>query len=131
MRCEEIAWFANHKYGEQVYYLRTKDEIRIFTPKSKWRILLRDFQRFGHYTLAHWNHKSDRAYYHVQSTGTNLEFLVFYAIMHDLDVGAYGKEEWHNFQHLYEMYKLGRQLEESCATWAFLAGEDWALRTSI
>lgn len=127
MTIQEIAWFANHKYGENVYLMVTKQEVLILTKDSKWRILLSDMRRFGFYTLAHLNHRTDGIHYHVQCRGQNIDFLVYYAIMHDLNIGPYGKTEWFEFQRLWDMYKLGRQLEESCAKWAFLAGEDWYL----
>lgn len=128
MTAEQVVWFANHKYGESAYYFRSETEIQIWTAKSKWRILLNDLHRFGHYTLFHLNHATDGIHYHKQSQSRSLDFLAYYAVMHDLEDYPYGKKEWLEFQRLWDMYCLGRELEESCARFAFLSEEDWYLR---
>ena len=38
MTVKEVEWFANHKYGECVYVVETKEEVRILTSKSQWCI---------------------------------------------------------------------------------------------
>ena len=116
MTVDEVVWFANHKYGECAYVINTGEELHIMTAKSQWRIYLRDAYRFGEYTLYHINYKTDQIYYHKQCTGHHLDFLVYYAIRHDLDIPCDMKE----FERLYEMWKLGREIEESVARWNFL-----------
>lgn len=114
----EIEWFANHKYGENVYIVKQEKEILIFTIKGKWRIFLNDLDKFDHYTLFHMNHKGyySTDCYHQQCTGRNIEWLVYYAIRHDLDIPANFPE----FQRLYDMYLLGREIEERVAYFNFL-----------
>ena len=119
MTIQEIEWFANHKYGECVYLIPSDDELLILTMKSKWRIILKDRKRFGTYTLFHLNHATDRQYYHKQCNSVNLEWLVYYAIRHDLDIPA----DYQEFNRLYEMWKLGRQIEESIAAFNFFCEE--------
>lgn len=120
MTVEEVVWFANHKYGECVYIVQTKEELRIFTTKSQWCIFLKDLYRFGRYTLYHLNHQTDQIFYHKQCYGNHLDFLVYYAVRHDLDIPCDIKE----FERLWDMYKLGREVEESIATWEFLSKEE-------
>ena len=124
MTAEEVVWFANHKYGENAYLIESETEILIMTAKSKWRILLNDLKRFGHYTLFHLNHKTDGIHYHKQCTSRDIDFLVYYAVRHDLDIPC----DMAEFERLWEMYCLGRELEESCARFAFMSEEDWYLR---
>lgn len=113
MNIYEIEWFVNHKYGENVYLIKTGKEILIFTAKGKWRLLLDDLRKFGHYTLYHVNHNLKG--YHYQCDGHCTEWLVYYAIRHDLDVPVDFKE----FQRLYDMYCLGREAEENVARFNF------------
>ena len=120
MTADEVVWFANHKYGECAYLLEYGNEMIILTAKSKWRIILNDLHRFGHYTLFHFNHKTDRMYYHKQCTSRDLDFLVYYAIRHDLNLPC----DMQEFERLWEMYCLGRRLEESIATFDFLCGDN-------
>lgn len=116
MNIYEIEWFANHKYGDNVYLIRQDGEIWILTKKGKWRILLDDLKRFGHYTLLHMNHSGyNPAGYHKQCVGNNIEWLVYYAIRHDLDIPA----DYTEFQRLYDMYRLGREIEERAAHFEF------------
>ena len=117
MNIYEIEWFANHKYGENVWLIQQKREIWIFTIKGKWRIFLDDLPRFGHYTLFHVNHKGNNPQgYHRQCIANNIEWLVYYAIRHDLDVPA----DFSEFQRSYDMYLLGREIEERVACFNFL-----------
>ena len=120
MTADEVVWFANHKYGECAYLLEYGNEMIILTAKSKWRILLNDLRRFGHYTLCHLNHATDRVYYHQQCTSRDIDFLVYYAIRHDLDLPCDMRE----FERLWNMYLLGRELEESVALFEFLSEGD-------
>ena len=119
MTIKEVEWFANHKYGECVYVVKTKEEVHILTSKSQWRIFLQDKSRFGRYTLYHMNQIHEREHYHKQCYGRHLGFLVYYAVRHDLDIPCDMKE----FERLWEMWKLGRELEESIDTWNFLTAE--------
>lgn len=119
MTVEEVVWFANHKYGECVYVVQSRDELRIFTLQSQWRIFLKDLYKFGRYALYHINYKSDSEFYHKQCSGNHLDFLVYYALRHDLDIPCDIKE----FERLWDMYKLGREVEESIAVWNFLCEE--------
>lgn len=119
MTVKEVEWFANHRYGECVYVVETKEEVRILTSKSQWRIFLRDMPRFGRYTLYHMNQIHEREHYHKQCYGQHLDFLVYYAVRHDLDIPCDIRE----FERLWEMWKLGREVEESIATWNFLTAE--------
>lgn len=120
MTPEEVVWFANHKYGENAYLIESETELLILTARSKWRILLNDLRRFGYYTLFHLNHATDMIYYHKQCTSRDLDFLVYYAVRHDLDIPCDMKE----FERLWQMYCLGRELEESIATFEFFSTED-------
>ena len=115
MTVDEVVWFANHKYGECAYEVKSKTELRIFTSKSQWIIFLRDMPRFGKYTLYHINHMTDKEHFHRQCYGYHLDFLVYYAIRHDLDLPC----DMNEFMRLYEMWKLGREVEESIAAWEF------------
>ena len=119
MTVKEVEWFANHKYGECVYVVKTKEEVHILTSKSQWRIFLQDKSRFGRYTLYHMNQIHEREHYHKQCYGRHLGFLVYYAVRHDLDIPCDMKE----FERLWEMWKLGREVEESIAAWEFLSKE--------
>ena len=123
MTVDQVIWFANHKYGESAYWYRKDNEIIVLTAKSKWRILLSDMARFNHYTLYHINHKTDRIYYHRQCESKDISYLVYYAVLHDLNQPY----DWHKFQDMYDLYCLGQQLADSCNQFAFLAGEEWAL----
>ena len=117
----EIEWFANHKYGDNVYLIKHGREIWVLTAKGKWRILLDDLRRFGHYTLFHMNYAGHNpSGFHKQCSGNNIEWLVYYAIRHDLDIPV----DYQEFNRLYEMWKLGRQIEESIATFNFFCEED-------
>ena len=120
MTVKEVEWFANHKYGECVYVVMNKKEMRILTVKSQWLVFLDDLYKFGRYYLYHINYNGDREYYHKQGCGNHLNFLVYYAIRHDLDIPCDIKE----FERLWEMWKLGREVEESIATWEFLSKEE-------
>lgn len=125
MTIEQIVSFANHKYGESAYWFRLGNEIQVWTAKSKWRILLSDMARFGHYTLYHLNHKTDKVYYHRQCESKDVSYLVYYAVLHDLDKPY----DWKGFQDSYELYVYGQELAESCARFAFLSGDDWHFNT--
>ena len=120
MTPDEVVWFANHKYGECAYLIEYGNEMMILTTKSKWRILLNDLHRFGHYTLFHLNHATDRVHYHKQCESRDLDYLVYYAIRHDLDLPCDMRE----FERLWEMYCRGRELEESVAIFEFLSEGD-------
>lgn len=124
MTINEVVFFLNHKHGETAYVIQENRELIIYTSKSKWRIMLDDFVRFNRYTLIHSNHAYNEGYFHNQCSSVSLDYLVYYAITHDLGLPY----DWKEFQRLWEMYKLGRELEESCSRWAFLCGEDWFLR---
>ena len=119
MTVEEVVWFANHKYGECAYVVMNKKEVHILTAKSQWIIFLDDLYKFGRYYLYHINYKSDREYYHKQGCSNHLNFLVYYAIRHDRDIPCDIKE----FERFWEMWKLGREVEESIAIWEFLSKE--------
>ena len=86
MTVDEVVWFANHKYGECAYTIERDNKLYIFTNKSQWCIFLKDMARFGKYTLYHINYKYDNEHYHKQGHGYHLDFLVYYAIRHDLDL---------------------------------------------
>ena len=120
MTVDEVVWFANHKYGECVYVVMNKKEMRIMTTKSQWLVFLDDLRKFGRYTLYHINYKGDQEHYHKQGHGDHLDFLVYYALRHDLDIPCDIKE----FERLWEMWRLGREVEESIATWEFLSSEE-------
>ena len=78
----EVAWFINHKYGEQAYVIETEQQILIFTAKSKWIVQKTDYRRFHFYTLFHSNNTQGYGY-HVQMRGNHIDYLVYCAIMHD------------------------------------------------
>lgn len=120
MTVDEVVWFANHKYGECAYTIERDNKLYIFTNKSQWCIFLKDMARFGKYTLYHINYNYDNEHYHKQGHGYHLDFLVYYAIRHDLDLPC----DMNEFMRLYDMWKLGREVEESIATWEFLSKED-------
>jgi hypothetical protein len=127
MKPVDVVFFLNHKHGEVAYLSYGEKEIEIFTAKSKWIIHLNDYARFGKFTLSHLNYEGDREYYHRQTTGTSVDYLVYMAIRHDVGM-AYSWEDWKEFQNSWDMYIYGQKLQESCSTWAFLAGEDWYLK---
>lgn len=118
MRPEEVVWFFNHKKGEKAYFMETKNVIQIFTPSSKWAIFKNDYTRFHRFSLYHYNDKRRRGY-HKQMEGYELDYLVYCACYHD-EPEFVSPKEWKEFQRLWEMYKLGREIEESVATWDFL-----------
>lgn len=120
MTVDEVVWFANHKYGECAYTIERDNKLYIFTNKSQWCIFLKDMARFGKYTLYHINYNYDNEHYHKQGHGYHLDFLVYYAIRHDLDLPC----DMNEFMRLYDMWKLGREVEESIATWEFLCKEE-------
>ena len=64
MTIDEVVRFANHKYGECAYVVKSKTELRIFTTKSQWYIFLKDMPRFGKYSLYHINHMTDKEHFH-------------------------------------------------------------------
>lgn len=116
----DVIWFANHKYGELAYIYLMGNEIKILTAKSKWRIFV-DSLNNKKFELYHLNYLTDNLNYHKQGSSHNLDFLIYYAFMHDYDTLPYGKKEWKEFKRLWEMYKLGREIEESIAIFNFLS----------
>ena len=121
MKPDEVISFCNHKYGERAYYLENVDEIIIYTEKSIWRILKKDYTRFGLYSLKHLNYKKNDNTYHKQFESTNLNYLVYYCYMHDYEKQSYGIEDFYKFLKSYEMFCYGRELYSSCMTFQFLA----------
>lgn len=116
MTISDMEHFANHKYGDNVYMIKTKEEIMLYTLKSKWKIRLTDMAKFGRYVLYHQNYTAkDTSTYHKQCEGKNLDWLVYYAIRHDLNLPA----NFDEFYRQFEMYKLGREIEESIARFNF------------
>ena len=115
MTPEEVVWFINHKYGEQAYLIETDKQILIFSRVSKWVIFKKDFIKFHIYTLFHFN-DTEREHYHVQDRSTNLDYLVFRAIIHD-----YKFIDWKEFQQSWELFLLGREVESRVAAWEWIA----------
>ena len=110
MTAYEVAWFINHKYGEQAYVIETEQQILIFTAKSKWIVQKTDYQRFHFYTLFHSNNTQGYGY-HVQMRGNRIDYLVYCAIMHDNGL----LQDWNYFLNSWQLYCLGRQIEERAA----------------
>ena len=119
MTSSEVVWFINHKYGEQAYVVETETQILIFTAKSKWIVQKEDMKRFGFYTLFHFN-LEEGAGFHRQMRGYNIDFLVWCAIMHDMDE-FYPNSAWNKFYEDWQMYLLGREIEERAATFKWLS----------
>ena len=122
----EIVRFINHKYGEQAYIVDDGKEIRIFTAKSVWRIFKTDYSKFHGYYLYHSNNKSGSGFHNQGNHKSgDINWLVWYAILHDSDVNiAYTKENYEKFQRGYNLYTYGQKLYESCCQFAFLSGSD-------
>ena len=118
MTPDEVVWFINHKYGEQAYIVETNEEILIFSRTSKWIIFKKDFSKFHIYTLFHFN-DIERKHYHIQNRSGNIDYLVFQAVMHD---NKNNHIDWLEFKRLWEMYLLGREIEERATKWEWLAG---------
>lgn len=116
----DIEMFANHKYGENVYLINSREELIICTNKSKWRIIWSDIYRFHEFSLYHLNHTTDREHYHKQCASKNVSWLVYYAICHDLDIPTNFAE----FSRLYDMYMLGREIEEDIARFNFFCEDE-------
>jgi len=115
----EVVWFINHKYGEQAYVVETEAQVLIFTAKSKWIVQKKDYKRFGFYTLFHFNLEEGSGF-HVQMRGHHIDFLVWAAIMHDMD-GFHPNSEWNQFYESWQLYLLGREIEERAATFEWLS----------
>ena len=122
MTVDEVVWFINHKYGEQAWFIETDKAIEIYTTKSKWLIMKNDYKNFHIYTLFHFNN-CEGAHYHMQRRGYNLDYLVYQAIMHDNDTIFSTDDTWKEFNRSWEMYKLGREIEERAIVWNWLAGK--------
>ena len=116
MTAHEVEWFINHKYGEQAYLVETDKQILIFTAKSKWIVQKSDFKRFQFYTLFHSNNTQGYGY-HVQMRNKNLDYLVYCAIMHDNGL----EQNWDEFLQNWDLYCLGREIEERTAQFQWLS----------
>lgn len=119
MTVQEVVWFMNHKYGEQAYVVETKKEILLFSLKSKWIIKKSDFKHFRTYILFHFN-DVEREHYHVQLKSQNLDYLVYQAIAHDNENIPYSNNDWKQFNEMWNMYLLGREVEGRAAAWDWL-----------
>lgn len=123
MTIEEVVFFINHKYGEQIYIVDTNKELRIFTTKSQWKIIYADKIRFGQYTLFHFNNIQGYGM-HVQMKANDLSFLVYQAAAHDnTEIFPFAKD-WKNFKENWNLYLLGRECEERAAAWDWLCGKE-------
>lgn len=129
MTVQEVVWFMNHKYGEQAYVVETKKEILLFSLKSKWIIKKSDFKHFHTYTLFHFN-DVEREHYHVQLKSQNLDYLVYQAIAHDNENIPYSNNDWKQFNEMWNMYLLGREIEGRVAAWDWLCGRQFNGKTS-
>lgn len=114
---QEVVWFINHKYGEQAYVVETEEQILIFTAKSKWIVQKTDYERFRYYTLFHYNFAQGSGY-HVQMHGYAQDFMVYYAIMHDMGM----EYDWQGFLQSWKLYLLGREVESRAAAFEWLCG---------
>ena len=114
MTANEVVWFINHKYGEQAYLVETDEKILIFSRVSKWVIFKKDFERFHIYTLFHFN-DTERKHYHAQDRSTNIDYLVFRAIVHDNEY-----INWQDFRKSWELFLLGREIECRAAAWDWI-----------
>lgn len=112
----EVEWFINHKYGEQAYVVETEKQIFIFTAKSKWIVQKTDYNRFRFYTLFHSNNVQGSGY-HVQMRGKHVDYLIYCAIMHDNGL----EQDWNKFYKQWELYCLGRKIEERAAQFSWLS----------
>ena len=117
MTAQEVVWFINHKYGEQAYVVETEKQILIFTAKSKWIVQKTDYESFRYYTLFHFNNAQGSGY-HVQMRGHDIDFMVYSAIMHDLELGY----DWNGFLQSWKLFLLGREIEERAAAFQWHSG---------
>ena len=120
MTVDEVVGFCNHLYGETAWVIEDNNWIYLFTLYSKWLIKKSDYERFGIYTLFHFNTISGKNY-HAQKRGRALDFLIYEAICHD----ATKKDErlkFSDFLKAWDKFKYGQQLIESTQTFNFLAG---------
>ena len=118
MTASEVVWFINHKYGEQAYLVETDEKILIFSRVSKWIIFKNDFARFHIYTLFHFN-DAEREHYHIQNKSGNIDYLVFTAIVHDIE-NKNNFTSWQDFRKSWELYLLGREVESRAAAWDWI-----------
>ena len=116
MTAHEVEWFINHIYGEQAYVVETEKQILIFTAKSKWIVQKTDYDRFQFYTLFHSNNTQGYGY-HVQMRNKNIGYLVYCAIMHDAEI----IQNWDKFLTRWELYCLGRKIEERAAAFQWFS----------
>ena len=63
MTIDEVVGFCNHLYGETAWFLENKEWIYLFTLRSKWLIKKSDYNRFGFYTLFHFNEVEGQNYH--------------------------------------------------------------------
>ena len=119
MTSSEVVWFMNHKYGEQAYVIETEKQVLVFTAKSKWIVQKDDKERFGFYTLFHFNATEGKGF-HKQMRGNHIDFLIWCAIMHDMD-RFYANYEWNDFMNAWELYLLGREIEARAAAFEWLS----------
>lgn len=117
MTAQEVAWFINHKYGEQAYVVEDDEKFVILSLKSKWVIFKKDFAKFHTYTLFHFN-DVEREHYHVQDRSVNLDYLIFRAIIHD-----YKYVDWKEFCNSWELFLLGREVESRAAAWEWICND--------
>ena len=117
MTVHDVVWFINHKYGEQAYVVETEEQILIFTAKSKWIVQKTDYKRFQYYTLFHFNYAQGSGF-HVQMRGYAKDFMVYYAVMHDMGLPY----DWSGFLQSWALYNLGREVEERAAIFQWFCG---------
>lgn len=73
-------------YMSEIYdskYFVRNDVLFIDTPKSMFKINLKDGERFGFYTLFHKNSKSQDSFHHTQTKRVMLTRVIFEAFSHD------------------------------------------------
>ena len=121
MTIDEVVGFCNHLYGETAWVIEDNNWIYLFTLYSKWLIKKSDYERFGFYTLFHFNEVEGKNY-HIQKRG-NIDFLVYEAICHDASEKS-TRLKFTDFLKAWSLFKYGQQLYESVQTFNFLAGEE-------
>jgi len=81
---EELIWYAEQLYDMKVKVSYSADKSIMFikTPFDYFKIFLKDYSRFGYYTISHQNKKENKAWWHRQATARTLRFAVFICLVH-------------------------------------------------
>lgn len=120
--------YINHRYGEICYEIDNGEILTIFTKFSIWKIYKGDLKRIGRYILYHSNHDDATRngcvgqYFHYQCDSMDINFLIYYAALHDYTFGAL---DYLEFLSKANYFYLGRNLLESTEKFSFLTDSKW------